>query len=110
MLVKCEKNILDLEVSKWGRFIVYIVNMKCSNGGGNSCTFSRKEPAIKWAKEEATRWGMKWHNFPDPEKKYPYDDRDGSNDGLTPVFVAIWYYGSVSARIEVVRTEVCDVV
>jgi hypothetical protein len=105
MFVTGKRWILDLEISEWGRFVIYQANILFPAGGGNSCTFSRKEPAIAWARDQATLFGMKWENFPDPDKKYPYDDRDGSMNSLTPVFVATW---NGTGRAEVVRTEVCD--
>ena len=93
-----------LEISEWGRYIVWCAESSWYDGKAtNSCTFSNCEAAIEWAKFEA-RGQMDWSNFPDPAKKYPYDDRDGSNPDLTPVFVATWQGGSV----RVTRTEVCD--
>lgn len=76
---------LKLHKDKWGRHEVYLAEY---NTGvySNTCIFSRLDPAIFFVVTGLVS-DIDWNNFPDPTKKYPYEDRDASNLNLTPVFI-----------------------
>lgn len=97
----------ELEVSEYGRYIVWLAEWSWYGGQSRgSCIFSNKEAAIEWARSQTTG-NVDWNNFPDPKRKYPDDDRDGSNSDLTPLFVAQWdTYGGGYASVT--RTEVAE--
>lgn len=56
----------------------------------SECLLTDATEAIKWAVSSMISSGaqMDWANFPDPAKQYPYEDRDGSNTSLRPLFRA----------------------
>jgi hypothetical protein len=88
--------------------IVYLAQSSWYGGkASNTCAFSDMHEAIRWARFQAKGF-VDFAKFPDPELKYPYDDRDGSNLNLDPVFVANWtkYGGGWS---KVTQMEISDV-
>jgi len=92
----------SLEISKEGRPVVWLADWSTNSGVAfGRCLFTTKEEALKYAVAQALPF-MNWQNFPDPSKKYPYDDRDGSKQELTPIFRASWLGG----WSQVTRTEV----
>jgi len=77
---------LNLHKDEWKRPEVYFAEYETCIGSGGKCLFSRLDPAIFFVLTGLGR-DIDWDNFPDPSKKYPYEDRDASNLGLTPVFI-----------------------
>jgi hypothetical protein len=74
-----------LERDEWRRPECYMAEW--NNGiGGSRCLFSRLDAAIFFVITGLGNY-CDWNNFPDPTKRYPYEDRDGSNHGLNPVFI-----------------------
>jgi len=101
-----------LQTSEWGRLVAYLGQTTWyDRQSSNQCLFSNKDEAIRWARFEAQAGsgGINWESFPDPRKKYPYDDRDGSRE-FTPVFRITWDregWGKGSATV--VKMEISDV-
>jgi hypothetical protein len=95
-----------LEISEWGRPIVWL--MQWSHYGGQAfgwCAYSTKDEAIKHAIFEA-KGNVDWETFPDPAKKYPDDDRDSTYpQTLTPLFRVTWG-GEGGGYAQVTKTEI----
>jgi hypothetical protein len=75
-----------LKHDEWGRNEVYFAEFGSALGGGGRCMFATLDPAIFYVVSSLGN-DIDWKKFPDPSKKYPYEDRDGSNHDLTPVFI-----------------------
>lgn len=73
-----------LTVDQWGRQEVYVAEWQNSIGACSRCLFSNLDAAIFFV---VSGLGLlvDWDNFPDPAKKYPYEDRNGTQR-FTPVF------------------------
>lgn len=97
-----------VESTESGRPIIWLSRWSWYGGKASGyCCFMDKVEAIKYAIGQA-RGYVDWPTFPDPAKKYPNDDRDGSNvPELTPVFIATWGEGDEAGSVEVIKTEVC---
>ncbi len=82
---------MTLEISQYGRPIVWLAQWSWYGGGGAGYSlFATKDEAIKYAILQAKE-NMDWKTFPDPKKLYPDDDRDSLHvPELTPVFRATW--------------------
>lgn len=80
-----------VESTETGRPIIWLAEWLWYGGQAHGhCPFINKDDAIKYAIMQA-KSDMDWDAFPNPKKKYPHDDRDGSNvPELTPVFRATW--------------------
>lgn len=80
-----------LHTDEWGSSEVYVADWYydtkadwCPRVSGR-CLFSSLYPAIFFAITNIYG-NVNWEKFPDPTKKYPYEDRNGSDKRLTPVF------------------------
>lgn len=94
-----------LAVSDSGRFVVWVAQWSWSNQATGMCVFSDSAEAINYARCNATGF-VDWGNFPDRHRKYPDDDRDGTETPkLNPLFIARWDGGSS----EVTEMEISDV-
>jgi hypothetical protein len=80
-----------LRVVVFGRPTVWLAQWKWYAGKATGyCCFSSRDEAIKYAIFQSQGF-VDWSTFPDPKKRYPYDDRDGSHiPELSPVFRASW--------------------
>lgn len=105
MIVTGLKQIQDLEISKWGRFVVYLAEWH-NYGASGTCVFSNRLAALKWVCREVLMYRPGgFENFPNPALQYPYEERDGMEKSeLTPFFVALWEKGGAT----ITKTEVCD--
>lgn len=95
----------SLAVSQYDRYIVYLGEWSWYDGKATgSCLFSDRREAIRWARFNASS-RQNWDEFPDAELKYPYEERDGTEDPtLNPLFVAKWEGG----YSRVTKMEICD--
>lgn len=80
-----------VESTETGRPIIWLAEWLWYGGQAHGrCPFISKDDAIRYAIMQACS-DMDWSIFPDSKKRYPNDDRDGSNmPVLTPVFRATW--------------------
>lgn len=80
-----------IEISQYGRPILWLAESSWYGGKThNRCLFINRDAAIKWASFEAEGF-VDWANFPDPARKYPYDDRNATEQPvLTPVWRVYW--------------------
>jgi hypothetical protein len=104
---KMNANRSELEVSKYGRPIVWLATWKWYGGkSGGFCVFATFKEAMKYAICQAMG-DADWENFPDPARgSYPDDDRDGSDTpDLTPKFRVSWD-GNGGGYSQVERCEV----
>ena len=81
------KRIQRLRHDEWGRSEVYFASWGNSEHTQGMCLFATLDPAIFYVISMLGR-DIVWSKFPDKRKKYPYEDRDGSNHNLNPVFIA----------------------
>ncbi len=75
-----------LEKDKWGRDEVYYAEFGNSVGARGRCLFSNLDAAIFYVVSELGN-DIDWKKFPDPSKEYPYEDRNGKNHRLNPIFI-----------------------
>jgi len=76
-----------LEKDQHGRHEIYVAQYNApAPFGGSWCLFSNLDSAIFFV-VSGLGSSVDWSNFPDPNKKYPHEDRNGSNKTLTPVFI-----------------------
>lgn len=71
---------------EWGRPVLYLAQYTGATGGGSTCLFTNLDAAIFFV---VTGLGndVDWSNFPDPTRKYPYEERNGNErPRLSPSF------------------------
>jgi hypothetical protein len=96
-----------LDVSEWGRPIVYEMSWSWYGGkASGSCLYATEEEAVKHAIWAAMGDIKDWDNFPS-RGSYPYEDRDGNErPRLTPLFRATWDVNG-GGHSQVMKCEVC---
>lgn len=78
---------IDVEISKYGRPVVWLSEWRSFGGVAvGKCIFTNKAAAIKHARENSIAESADVS----ARRRYPHDNRDGSNCGLDPVFVSQW--------------------
>jgi hypothetical protein len=76
-----------LEKDEWGRSEVYLANYSGpAPFGGSSCVFTNLNSALFFI-VSGLGSSIDWATFPDPTKTYPYEERNGSDKNLNPIFV-----------------------
>lgn len=97
-----------LDVDKWGRLIVWMCRWSWYDGKASGyCVYATAEEAIKDAIWNAMGNIKDWNNFPS-HGSYPYEDRDGSNPSLTPLFRVTWNNNEGSGYSEAIKVEVAS--
>lgn len=74
-----------IEYDEWGRPVVYLAQWK-NNRSGGTAVFTRPESAIFYVMSMIGSL-VDWNSFPNPDLHYPYEERNGDNRGLNPLFV-----------------------
>jgi hypothetical protein len=74
-----------LHHNQFGQPECFVAEWHDSIGAGSRCLFSNLDAAIFFVVSGIGR-DIDWSCFPDPARSYPFEDRDGSNPGLNPVF------------------------
>lgn len=89
-------NTIQLEISEYGRLVIYVARLCERDGPGNSCLFTTSEGAIKWALWKATV---------SSKGSCLYTNIHESGEGLVPLFRATWDGGSatVERRVEYIN-------
>lgn len=79
-----ESSLRRLELDRWDRPLVYYATWQTAAAGNSFGIFDRLEPAIFFV---VSMLGSEvdWASFPDPSRKYPYEERNGK-PGYSPVF------------------------
>jgi len=75
-----------IDHDEWGRPVLYLAQYTGATGGGSTCLFTNLDAAIFFV---VTGLGndIDWSNFPDPTRKYPYEERNGNErPHLSPSF------------------------
>lgn len=98
---------MELELSPSGRPIFWLAEVSWYGGTVRfACPFSTRAEAIKYASLNAERY-VDWSVFPAKGRKYPHDDRDGSDPQLNPVWCVSWTQeGGGWARVT--EMEICE--
>lgn len=96
----------DLEISKFGRPVVFVADVKWDGGqASNRCLFARRRQAMDWAKDQASLFSrIDWSTWTAPQGEYP-EEIARDNEALNPSFVAKWDDNGGGA-VQVTRFEV----
>lgn len=73
-----------MERDEWRRPIVYVAEYRMANGFSNSCVFEGLDAAIFFVVTGLGSY-IDWNTFPDLTRKYPCEERNGTDD-LSPIF------------------------